>query len=68
MTNSLQESLCQLLQVTVVNLLRILDRGDLESAVAVSPDHRLVEVTCRVQGGSYMAGVEAIGNTLLPLL
>ena len=49
-------------QVTVCQLLKLGEKGKIGTAKEVSPQHRLVEVSCRVADGEYVLGAELIGT------
>jgi len=51
-------------QVSVCRLLKVAEKGKPETGSEISPQHRLVEVTCRVADGEYGLGAEVIGEPL----
>ena len=50
-----------MLQVTVCQLLKLGEKGKTGTAIEISPQHRLVEVSFRVADGEYVLGAEVIG-------
>ena len=48
-------------QVSVIRLQKLTERGDGRTSVDLSPDHRLIEALCYLESSSHTVGAEIIG-------